>query len=342
MARQELIGTDFSDYFTDPQKARAGYQQVFREGWVQDYELEVRHRDGHLTPVLYNASLYRDEAGQVMGVFAAARDITERKRAEEALKEYSAELARSNADLQQFAYVASHDLQEPLRMVASYTQLLAKRYRGKLDSDADDFIGYAVDGARRMQNLINDLLAYSRVGTRGKEFASTNCEDVLDEVLTNLQTAIEETGATVTHDPLPTVWADASQLAQVFQNLIGNALKFHGARAAAHPHLGRKAGRPIGAWPCATTALASIRSTLTGFSSFSSGCIPLPSTPAPAWAWRSPRRLSSAMADAFGWSPNRGRAPRSILRFQRPRGDCDGSGFRLKSCSSRTIPVTCA
>jgi PAS domain S-box-containing protein len=228
MARQELIGTDFSDYFTDPQKARAGYQHVFREGWVQDYELEVRRGDGNVTPVVYNASVYRGEAGKVMGVFAAARDITERKRAEEALKEHSAELARSNADLQQFAYVASHDLQEPLRMVASYTQLLAKRYRGKLGADADDFIGYAVDGARRMQTLINDLLAYSRVGTRGKELASTDCEGVLEEVLVNLQTAMEETSAAVTHDPLPMVWADASQLAQVFQNLIGNALKFHG------------------------------------------------------------------------------------------------------------------
>jgi PAS domain S-box-containing protein len=226
--RQELVGTDFSDYFTDPQKARASYQQVYREGSVQDYELNVRHRDGHITPVVYNASLYRDEAGNAMGVFAAARDITERKRAEEALKQYSAELARSNADLQQFAYVASHDLQEPLRMVASYTQLLARRYKGKLDADADDFIAFAVDGAHRMKNLINDLLAYSRVGTRGKQFASTNCEAVLQEVIENLQTAIEESSAAVTYDPLPEVWADASQLVQVFQNLIGNALKFHG------------------------------------------------------------------------------------------------------------------
>jgi PAS domain S-box-containing protein len=226
--RQELVGTDFSDYFTDPQKARAGYQQAFREGWVQDHELEVRRRDGHVTSVVYNASVYRDETDRTIGVFAAARDITERKQAEEALKEYSAELARSNADLQQFAYVASHDLQEPLRMVASYTQLLAKRYRGKLDSDADDFIGYAVDGARRMQSLINNLLSYSRVGTRGKAFAATDCEGVLQEVLTNLQQSILDTSATVTHEHLPTVQGDAPQLVQVFQNLIGNALKFHG------------------------------------------------------------------------------------------------------------------
>ena len=245
LTREELIGTDFSDYFTDPEKARAGYQQVFREGSVEDYELGIRHRDGRVTPVLYNASLYRDEAGQVVGVFAAARDISELKRATETLKEYSAELARSNADLQQFAYVASHDLQEPLRMVASFTQLLAKRYQGKLGSDADEFIGYAVDGARRMQTLISDLLAYSRVGSRGKEFASIQCENVLQEVLANLQTAIEETSAVVTHDALPTVWADSSQLAQVFQNVIGNALKFHGPEL---PRVHVSAERDGGDW----------------------------------------------------------------------------------------------
>jgi light-regulated signal transduction histidine kinase (bacteriophytochrome) len=127
--------------------------------------------------------------------------------------------------------VASHDLQEPLRMVASFTQLLEQRYRGKLDADADDFIGFAVDGARRMQALVNDLLAYSRVGTRGKELAPTDSEAVLEIALANLKTAMDETGATVTHDPLPTVAADETQLSQVFQNLVGNARKFRGTEA---------------------------------------------------------------------------------------------------------------
>jgi len=140
----------------------------------------------------------------------------------------TSELERSNQELQQFAYVASHDLQEPIRMVASYTQLLAKRYKGKLDSDADEFIAFAVDGATRMQVLINDLLAYSRVGTRGKEFEMTNCDAILENTLVNLQKAVEESGTKVTHDPLPTVMADDVQFIQLFQNLIGNAIKFHG------------------------------------------------------------------------------------------------------------------
>ena len=119
-----------------------------------------------------------------------------------------AELDRSNKELGQFAYVASHDLQEPLRMVSSYTQLLARRYKGRLDANADEFIAFAVDGANRMQTLINDLLAYSRVGTRGKEFEPTDCDAVFDQALANLKMAIEESGAVVTHGPLPTVMAD--------------------------------------------------------------------------------------------------------------------------------------
>ena len=227
-SREALVGTDFADYFTDPEKARAGYRQVFQEGSVRDYALEVRRRDGGATPVLYNASVYRDESEKVTGVFAAARDITERKRAEEALNRQAEELARSNAELEKFAYVASHDLQEPLRMISGFSQLLARRYREKLGPEADEFIGYVVDGTNRMQRLINDLLAYSRLGTRGGEFESTDVSLVLERTMQNLRAAIEESGALVSHDPMPTVTADGIQLAQLFQNLIGNAVKFRG------------------------------------------------------------------------------------------------------------------
>ncbi|NJO66448.1 MAG: GAF domain-containing protein [Leptolyngbyaceae cyanobacterium RM1_405_57] len=139
----------------------------------------------------------------------------------------SQELARSNADLEQFAYVASHDLQEPLRMVASYLQLLERRYRGQLDDTADEFIDYAVDGAARMQTLINDLLDYSRVDSRGKSFVIISGSAILDRAIANLQPAIEAANATLTCAPLPKIMADATQLTQLFQNLISNALKFH-------------------------------------------------------------------------------------------------------------------
>ncbi|HWT83276.1 MAG TPA: ATP-binding protein, partial [Candidatus Methylomirabilis sp.] len=157
-----------------------------------------------------------------------ASDTTARKRAEESLQQTLAELERSNQELEQFAYVASHDLQEPLRMVSSFTQLLASRYQDRLDQQAKEFIAFAVDGATRMQRLIQDLLAYSRVTKRGADLAPTDAQAALREALTNLQTAIHEGGAVVTYDALPMVLADATQLTQVFQNLVGNAIKFHG------------------------------------------------------------------------------------------------------------------
>ena len=144
------------------------------------------------------------------------------------LRQATQELQRSNAELEQFAYVASHDLQEPLRMVTSYLQLLERRYKANLDQDASDFIAFAVDGAARMQTLIQDLLTYSRVGTRGASFEPTDCQSVLEQALMNLEVAIAESDAEVSSGPMPSLSADASQLAQLMQNLIGNAIKFRG------------------------------------------------------------------------------------------------------------------
>ena len=182
-SRNELIGTDFSNYFTDPKQARKGYLQVFKVGFVFGYPLEIKNRNGHVTPVLYNASVYRDEFGEVLGVFAAARDITEITKADNILKDYqdtledevkmrTEELAKSNADLTHFAYIASHDLREPLRMITSFLQLLERRYADKLDHDANEFIDFAVEGAKRLDNMINDLLEYSKITNKEKEFVS--------------------------------------------------------------------------------------------------------------------------------------------------------------------------
>jgi len=164
-----------------------------------------------------------------------------RRQSEENLARKVEELARSNADLEQFAYVASHDLQEPLRMVAAYTQLLAERYRGKLDENADKFIGYASEGALRMQSLIQDLLAFSRVGRNGS--GRVDCNAVMGEVLVSLGSAIQESGAVVKHEKLPEVWANRTQMAQVFQNLIGNAIKFRGKEPPAISVEAQKAGQ---------------------------------------------------------------------------------------------------
>ena len=237
VSREGLIGTDFLAYFTEPERARAGYETVFRDGSVRDYPLEIRHRDGHVTSVLYNASVYRDGKGEIAGVLADARDITDLRLAQAALQEVNRtleqrvaerteELARSNRELEQFAYVASHDLQEPLRNVGSFVSLLQQRYGDRLDTSAGEFISFAMDGVSRMQSLIKDLLAYSRVGTRGSELTLMDPAGSFDLALANLRESIRESLAEVTCDALPAVCADRTQLAQLFQNLIGNALKF--------------------------------------------------------------------------------------------------------------------
>jgi len=178
--------------------------------------------DGTSIPVDYESSPIV-ERGHVTGVVVSFRDISQRKKLHD--------LNRSNAELEQFAYVASHDLQEPLRMITSYTNLLAKRYAANFDDDAKEFMGYITDGAKRMQILINDLLAYSRVGTKGKAFAPVDMESELMRTLAVLQIAIAESGATVTHDPLPAVSGDDVQMGQLLQNLIGNSIKYRGKQS---------------------------------------------------------------------------------------------------------------
>jgi len=220
----ELFAKEIADVFIETdRRTMAADGATTGEIWL-DFAV-----DGHRALCELITTPMRDADGKVVGVLGIARDITERNRTVETLKETLAELARVNAELEQFAYVASHDLQEPLRMVSSYTQLLARRYQGRLDADADEFIAFAVDGANRMQSLINDLLAYSRVGTRSRKLEPADLAAAFAQALANLKAAIDESGAVVTHDSLPTLRADKTQMAQLFQNLIGNAIKFHGA-----------------------------------------------------------------------------------------------------------------
>jgi len=223
---EEFKGKHVNELNIDPEFASKVILPTIKEMGRWSGELIVRHKDGRAFPIWLTTSMIKDDRGEPIAMVGIMTDITERKRAEEELAQRTAELARSNAELEQFAYIASHDLQEPLRMVSGFTQLLERRYRGKLDRSADEFIAYIMDGTSRMQRMIEDLLAYSRVGTRGKPFELIDCEDALNQSMANLKVAIEHSGAVITRDPLPAVTADASQMIQLFQNLISNAIKF--------------------------------------------------------------------------------------------------------------------
>ena len=215
--------------------------KLFEKGHAR-FEIIHQTKDGKKIPVEVNNHLFELKGKKV--ALAISRDITERKRAEEALKESHDnlelkvkertreleevinEFKRSNEELEQFAHVASHDLREPLRMITSFLQLLEKRYKDQLDQDANEFIEYAVDGAKRLDDKIKDLLKYSQVSGREREYVTVNCERVLEETLINLKISIDENNAVITHDPLPSVKGDEKLLVQLFQNLIANAIKY--------------------------------------------------------------------------------------------------------------------
>ncbi len=227
VSREQLIGSDFSDYFTQPDKAREGYLRVFAAGTVRDYPHAIRSASGAVTDVIYNASLFKDENGCIAGIFAAARDITERKRAQQELERYAEELKRSNGELQEFAFVASHDLQEPLRKITAFSERLRDRATGQLDEVGFDYLNRMHSAAIRMGALINSLLEYSRVATRAMPFEPVDLASMLLGIIADLEQRIRESHARIVVHTLPLVHGDPTQLRQLFQNLLANALKFH-------------------------------------------------------------------------------------------------------------------
>jgi PAS domain S-box-containing protein len=217
------------DEFGFPEKYTLSFKQdyikIFQTAEKQNIEYKLPTSKGYRYFYATNVPEFNSK-GEMQTVLSVVRDITDRKQAEEQLKETISELERSNQELQQFAYITSHDLQEPLRTIASFTQLLEMRYKGKFDSDADEFMNYTVDASIRMKEMIQGLLEYSQIGTQEEKFSEFNSEEALNNALSNLHSAIEECHADVTNDKLPIIIADKDQISRVFQNLIGNALKF--------------------------------------------------------------------------------------------------------------------
>lgn len=199
------------------------HAMLLKDGLEHSSELYEKNLGGHF---IVTASPIKDEEGNLLGSIHIANDITARKKAEEKIEKHTEELAKSNAELEHFAYVASHDLREPLRMITSFLQLLERRYTDQLDENANEFIGFAVDGAQRLNDMINDLLTYSRVSTNKREFQKVDCEQILETTLTNLKVKIEENNAIITYDPLPTIFGDELLMIELFQNLIANAIKY--------------------------------------------------------------------------------------------------------------------
>ncbi|MBN2620592.1 PAS domain S-box protein [candidate division WOR-3 bacterium] len=223
--KEEVLGKSIADFFMNKEETESVLQSMNTTGKWQG-EFLAKRKDGSTFISRGYATVIKTEKGKMIGYQSANLDVTAQVQAKEKLSKTLEDLKRSNKELEQFAYVASHDLQEPLRMISSYTQLLGQRYKDHLDQNAKDFINYSIDGANRMQSLINDLLLYSRVGTKSIALTTTDCSSVIEKVHANLMIAIEENHVIITNDDLPTIVADEGQLVQLFQNLITNAIKF--------------------------------------------------------------------------------------------------------------------
>jgi PAS domain S-box-containing protein len=228
--KKSVLARSALEFWAEEKKAQMMITKIFSEGKASG-QMEAKRKDGSNFIANVQGKIILNEKNEKTGITASFIDVTDTVNAKQKLEKSMEELKRSNQELEQFAYVASHDLQEPLRMVSSFTQLLQKRYYDKLDEDANEFIEYAVDGAKRMQNLINDLLTFSRVGMRGTPFEPIDMNKVLSNTLQNLKFVIKETDTNIIYDELPIINADRSQIQQVLQNLISNAIKFHGKEA---------------------------------------------------------------------------------------------------------------
>ena len=232
-SREEVIGRWFGDFLVSKQVDlfKGRFQRFKEAGETSGVQFRMTRKNREEIDVEIDGKAGYDENGNFKQTHCIVRDVSKRKQMEDLVKITMADLKRSNTELDQFAAVVSHDLQEPLRVISGFSGMLKDRFEDKLEGDAKEFLHFIIDGGERMQKLITDLLAYSRLTTRGKEFLPVNCETVIKDVLNNLLVTIDETSAEVTHDLLPTVEADETQMVQLLQNLIANAIKFRGEKA---------------------------------------------------------------------------------------------------------------